>query len=84
MRVLLGVLVVVAVVVFANSVMRYNQLLEEQRELEKQLAAYEEMKEELQELLDSGQDYETIVRIAKEQWGLYFPDEEIFYNDRNE
>ena len=84
MRVLLGVLAVVSVVVFANSVMRYNQLLEEQRELERQLAEYEEMKEELEELLNSGQDYETIVRIAKEQWGLYLPDEEIFYNDRNE
>ncbi len=84
MRVLLGVLAVVSVVVFANSVMRYNQLLEEQRELERQLAEYEEMKEELEELLSSGQDYETIVRIAKEQWGLYLPDEEIFYNDRNE
>ena len=46
--------------------------------------SYEEMKEELQELLNSGQDYETIVRIVKEQWGLYLPDEEIFYNDRNE
>ena len=84
MRVLLGVLVVVSIAIFANSVMRYNQLLEEQRALEEKLAAYEEMKEELQELLNSGQDYETIVRIAKEQWGLYLPDEEIFYNDRNE
>ena len=45
MRVLLGVLVVVSGVVFANSVMRYNQLLEEQRELERKLPEYEEMKE---------------------------------------
>ena len=84
MRVLLGVLVVVSIVIFANSVMRYNALLEEQRELEHKLASYEEMKEELQELLNSDYDYEYIVKIAKEQLGLYFPDEEIFYNDRNE
>ena len=62
MRVLLGVLVVVSIVVFANSVMRYNQLLEEQRELERKLADYEEMKEELQELLNSGQDYARFYR----------------------
>lgn len=84
MRVLLGVLVVVAIGVFANSAMRYNALLEEQRELESQLAVYREMKEELQELLDSDMDYEYIVQIAKERWGLHLPDEEIFYNDRNE
>ena len=84
MRVLLGVLVVVSIGIFANSVMRYNALLEEQRELEAQLADYREMKEELQELLNSDMDYEYIVKIAKEQLGLYFPDEEIFYNDRNE
>ncbi|MBR2019975.1 MAG: septum formation initiator family protein [Clostridia bacterium] len=80
-RVLLGVLVVVSIGIFANSVMRYNVLLEEQRELEEQLEAYREMKEELQELLDSGEDYDVIVRIAKEKWGLQFPDEEIFYKD---
>ena len=84
MRVLLGVLVVVSIGIFANSVMRYNALLEEQRELEHKLASYEEMKEQLQELLNSDYDYEYIVKIAKEQLGLYFPDEEIFYNDRNE
>lgn len=84
MRVLLGVLVVVAIGIFANSVMRYNELLEQQRELEAQLADYQEMKEELQEILNSEDDYEKIVKIAKEQLGLYFPDEEIFYNDRNE
>ena len=47
-------------------------------------SAAQEMKEELQEILNSEDDYEKIVKIAKEQLGLYFPDEEIFYNDRNE
>ena len=84
MRVLLGVLVVVSIGVFANIVMRYNALLEEQRELEGELKEYREMKEELEELLNSEFDYETIVRIAKERLNLYFPDEEIFYNDKNE
>ena len=84
MRILLGVLVVVSIGVFAGSVMRYNAMMEQQKELEARLDKYEELKEELQELLDSDMDYEYIVKIAKEQLGLYFPEEEIFINDRND
>ena len=83
-RVLLAVLIVVSIGVFANSVMRYNKLLEEQREMEQTLEQYREMKEELQELLDSDMDRETIIKIAKEKLGLYFPDEELYYNDINQ
>ena len=127
LRVFLILIVVVSIVVFANSVMRYNALLEEQRELEQLLADLNENIEELNELLGSGDavkqllnDYEAyerllnsdseagvaleeleerraklremidsssnkeyIVRVAKERLGLYFPDEEIFYNDMN-
>ena len=84
MRILLGVLIVVSIGLFANSAMRYNELVKEQQALEEQLEEYKEMKEELAELMNSDLDYETIVRIAKERWGLYLPDEEIFQNDRNE
>lgn len=84
MRVLLGMLVVVSIGVFANSVMRYNALLEEQKALEAELAEYRRVREELQELLDSDMDYEYIVKIAKEKLGLYFPDEEMYPNDRND
>ncbi|MBR3894760.1 MAG: septum formation initiator family protein [Clostridia bacterium] len=73
-----------AIGIFANSVMKYNELLEEQHELEEKLAEYEEMKAELQELLNAGYDKEYIIKVARERWGLYFPDEEIFYNDKNE
>ena len=84
MRILLGVLVVVSIGIFAGSVMRYNALIEEQKALEAQLQKYEELKEELQELLNSDMDRDYIIKIAKEQMGLYFPDEELFINDRNE
>jgi cell division protein FtsB len=127
LRVFLVLIVVVSIIVFANSVMRYNALLEEQKELETLLTGLNENIEELNELLGSGDavqqllnDYEAyeallnsdseaggaleeleerreklremiqssknkeyIVRIAKERLGLYFPDEEIFYNDMN-
>lgn len=81
-RIFLALLIVVSIGVFANSVMRYNALLDEQKELQSQLDSYREMKAELQQLLDSDLDYDTIVKIAKEQLGLYFPDEEIYYNDK--
>ena len=82
-RVLLGVLVVTSIGIFANSVMRYNALMEEQRALEEELSVYREMREELEELLNSEEDYDYIIKIAKEKLGLYFPDEEIYYNDIN-
>ncbi len=84
MRILLGVLIVVSIGIFANSAMRYNELVKEQTKLEEELEEYREMKEELAELMNSDLDYETIVRIARERWGLYLPNEEIFQNDRNE
>ena len=80
-QILLGVLVVVAIGIFANSLMKYNALMEEMRKLEQERQQYNEALEELQELLNSDEDYETIVKIAKEQLGLYFPDEEIFSPD---
>ena len=70
-------LVVVSIGVFANSVMKYNSLLEEQKALEALLEENLELKEEYQELIASGYSKEEIIRIAKEKWGLYLPDEEI-------
>ena len=127
LRAALVLIVVVSIVVFANSVMKYNALVEEQKELERVLEGLNENIEELEELLGSGEeverllhDYEAyqemirtggeigltleeieaqkaelkqliessenkeyIVRIAKERLDLYFPDEEIYYNDQN-
>ena len=80
MRILLGVLIVVSIGIFANSAMRYNELVKQQQALEEQIEDYREMREELADLINSDLDFETIVRIAKERWGLYLPDEEIFQN----
>ena len=63
--------------------MRYNELLQEQKELEQSKDALIEEKEELQELLNSEQNENYIVRMAKKFWGLFFPDEEVYFNNRN-
>ncbi len=119
---------VVSIGVFANSVMRVNQLKEEERELTEMLRSLNEKIEELNELLDSGDEIrelltqyseyremlretdpalaatieeiqakkaaidallassknrEYIERIARDECSLFYPDEEIIYNDRN-
>lgn len=84
-RVFLGLLVVLAICIFANSIMEYNELMKQKKELESILTAHEELRAELQELLDEDEpDYDTIIRIAKEYLKLHFPDEEIYYNDLND
>ena len=128
LRVFLVLIVVVSIVVFANSVMKYNAMVEEQEKLEEILddlnenieeledmlgsgeevqellndyEAYQEMlksgneigltleeieaqKEKLRQMIESSENKDYIVRIAKDRLGLYFPDEEIFYNDKNQ
>ena len=81
-RIFLAVLVVVAIVVFVNSAMRYNELTEQQKELEQSKNELTEEKEELQELVNSDQDESFIVRMARKFWNLFFPDEELFFNNR--
>jgi len=80
-RILLATLIVVSIGVFANSVMRYNALMDEQKELEEQHRILLEKKEEMQEMLASGYTKEEIIEYARKYWGLYLPDEEIFITE---
>lgn len=82
-RVFLALLIVVSLVVFINSVMVANEKLQEAAELEREVAGLQEEKEEYQELLNSEHDESFIIRIARKVWGLFSPDEEIFFNNRN-
>ncbi len=128
MRILLGILVVVSIGVFANSIMRYNRLKEEERELTELLLSLNAQIEELREQLQSGEKLEELLQnyaeyremleeddpdlaatleeiqakkaqidamlassenreyieeIARDQCALFYPDEEIIYNDGN-
>lgn len=128
MRIFLGLIVLVSIGVFANSVMYYNQLNREADELRSTLSELYEVRDELTEMLGSAEelnrlltDYteckemlesgslegalleeyrmymtsiremlnssknkDYITKIAKNELGLYFADEEIFYNDIND
>lgn len=83
-RVAIGVAVVVSLVISVTSVMRYNRLEEEKRELEAELAAKNEEIEEMKHLLDSPLDADYIIKIARERLGLYFPDEVVYYSNIND
>lgn len=82
-RVFLAVIIVVSLVVFINSVMLYNEKMQEKQELEQNRDELVEEKEELQELANSEKDESYIIRMARKFWGLLFPDEEVFFNNRN-
>lgn len=128
MRIFLGLIVLVSIGVFANSVMYYNQLNREAEELKSTLSELYEVRDELTEMLGSAEalnrlltDYTEckellesgslegdllaeyqmhmasiremlnssknksyITKVAKNELGLYFADEEIFYNDIND
>lgn len=127
MRIFIAIIIVVSLIVFATSIMKYNKLVEEEKQLEaivtdlrllkekliisagsaerlsyilsnyeeyqrimnsepeselaSQLAELEIKKRELQDLLNNSENKEYIVEIAREQLGLYFPDEEIYYSN---
>ena len=80
-RIFLAVIVVVSIAVFVNSVMRYNELRMEQEELEQTKIELQEEKEELQELSESKGPESYVIKMARKFWNLFFPDEEVFYND---
>ena len=82
-RIFLAVIVVVSIVVFISSVMQYNELRKEQEALEQVRDELADERDEYQDLLDSKDDESYIIRMARKFWGLFFPDEEIFFNDRN-
>lgn len=61
----------------------YRRALESDTAVGETLEELEMRMEDLRELIHSSKYKDHIVRIAKEKLGLYFPDEEIVYNDQN-
>ena len=61
----------------------YQEMIRTGGEIGLTLEEIEAQKAELKQLIESSENKEYIVRIAKERLDLYFPDEEIYYNDQN-
>lgn len=62
---------------------RYQEAMESDSDLKDALIDWEARKAELQALINDSENKDYITKVAKERLGLYFPDEEIIYNDGN-
>ena len=84
MKVALASLLVAALVISISNVMRANQLRAPAEELQ---AEYDKLKEEnrkLQYFLNKEVDEDYIIEYARDVLGMYFPDEDVYYNDVND
>lgn len=84
MKVALASLLVAALVISISNVMRANQLRAQAEELQ---AEYDKLKEEnrkLQDFLNKEVDEDYIIEYARDVLGMYFPDEDVYYNDVND
>jgi cell division protein FtsB len=84
MKVALASLVVATLVIGIANVMRINQLNAQKEEMQ---AEYERLREEnkkLQYFLNKEVDEDYIIEYARDVLGMYFPDEDVYYNDVNE
>lgn len=60
----------------------FNELRQQQDELQAMIEEQEEYNEGLEELLGSPFDKDYIISIAREKLGYCMPDEIIYYNDK--
>ena len=84
MKVALAAVLVAALVISIANVMRANQLRAQTEEMK---AEYERLREEnkkLQYFLNKEIDEDYIIEYARDVLGMYFPDEDVYYNDVNE
>ena len=81
---MLASLLTVSVVLFAASIVKYDELQREKEILQKEKEALQTEVEELKYLLDCPVDFDYIVRVAREKLNLHLPDEIVYYNDYNE
>ena len=82
-KVALAAVVVAALVITISQVMVANQLKRESAELESRLDDYNEKIRRLVYYINKEVDDEYIIEYAREYLDMYFPDEEIDYNDVN-
>lgn len=82
-RLLLATLVITSIVTFITGIITYTEMQREAEALEEKIEENEEEKERLEYFLDSPIDKDYIVKIAKEMFNLFLPDEIVFNNDTN-
>ncbi len=84
MKIALAAVVLSSLVISISCVMQTNQLRRQSEEMEQQIDDYNEKIKRIIYYLNKDVDHDYIIEYARENLGLYFPDEEIDYNDVNE
>ena len=83
MKVALASLLIASLIISISNVMRANQLRDQTDEYEAEIAAYKEKISRLKYDINKEADDDYIVEYAREYLDMYFPDEEVYYNDVN-
>ncbi len=83
-KIALVILVLSSFVISISCVMKANQLSREAEEMKNEIAEYKEGIQKIKYFLNEEVDDEYIAKIAREYFDMYFPDEDVYYNDVND
>ena len=83
MKVALASVLVASLVISIANLMIANQLRDQTDEYQAEIDAYKEKIARLKYFINKEVDDEYIIEYAREYLDMYFPDEEIYYNDVN-
>lgn len=84
-KIALIMVIIIVLVLTANSLMQYSEILNETSRVEQQIEDARERVDELEYLIGIPKnDKSLIIRIAREKLGLVLPEEIVYYSDRAE
>ena len=76
------IVIIFVLVLSANSLMEYSDILRETERVEQQIDKTQERVDELEYLIeDPKNDKSMIIRIAREKLGLVLPEEVVYYSE---
>ncbi len=80
-KIFLALLFIFAVAFFLQSIMKYNEIMDEKEEKEKYIAELNDEIDRLEYLVDAPLDDAYKIRVAREKLGMCFPDEIIYHTE---
>ena len=84
MKVALASVLIASLVISIANLMIANQLRDQTDEYQAEIKDYKEKIARLKYYINKEVDDEYVIEYAREYLDMYFPDEEIYYNDVNE
>jgi cell division protein FtsL len=84
MKVAMASVILATLIISIANVMVANQLRDQTDEYQAQIEDYKEKISRLKYYINKEVDDEYIIEYAREYLDMYFPDEDIYYNDVNE